>query len=292
MSILVNEQTRVLVQGITGKVGSFQALVMKEYGTRIVAGVTPGKGGEAVHGIPVYDLIEEALASGPVDATLSFVPARFAKDAAIEAIENRIPLLVLSTGEIPDHDLLAILHYAETRGTRVIGPDTPGLVSPGKCKVGVHPNRVLRRGSIGVVSKSGALSYEVCKLLSESGFGQSTVVGIGGGPLWGTTQRDVLALFEKDPETRVIVLLGEVGGTMEHEAAAFIREKVTKPVIALIVGRAAPPGAQMGHAGALIEGEGETAEKKLAALKEAGCHVTRNPTEILSFIKKLGGKSR
>jgi succinyl-CoA synthetase alpha subunit len=294
MAILVNEKTRVLVQGITGKVGSFQALVMKEYGTRIVAGVTPGKGGTTVHGIPVYDLIEEATAAGPVDAALSFVPARFAKDASIEAIEGAIPLLVLTAGEVPDHDLLAILHYAAIRGTRVIGPDTPGLVSPERCKVGVHPNRVLKEGPIGVVSKSGALSYEVCKLLTENGFGQSTVVGIGGGPLWGTTQRDVLALFEEDSETRVIVLLGEVGGTMEHDAAAFIRERVTKPVIALIVGRAAPPGAQMGHAGAIIEGEGEgeTAEKKLAALKEAGCHVTRNPAEILSFIKKLGGMSR
>ncbi len=292
MSILVNEQTRVLVQGITGNVGSFQALVMKEYGTQVVAGVTPGKGGTAVHGIPVYDLIEEAIAAGPVDAALCFVPARFAKDAAIEAIESNVPLLVLTTGEIPDHDLLAILHYAAIRGTRVIGPDTPGLVSPGKCKVGVHPNRVLEEGSIGVVSKSGALSYEMCKLLSENGFGQSTVVGIGGGPLWGTTQRDVLALFEEDPETRAIVLLGEVGGTMEHEAAEFIRESVTKPVVALIVGRAAPPGAQMGHAGAIIAGEEETAESKLATLQEAGCHVARNPAEILSFVRKLGGLSR
>jgi succinyl-CoA synthetase alpha subunit len=289
MSILVNEQTRVLVQGITGKVGAFQALVMKEYGTRVVAGVTPGKGGTNVHGIPVYDLIEDVVSDSPIDAAVSFVPARFAKDAALEAIDAGIPLLVLSTGDIPDHDLLAILHHAAVHGTRVVGPDTPGLVSPGKCKVGVHPNCVLKQGSVGVVSKSGALSYEVCRLLSESGFGQSTVVGIGGGPLWGTTQRDVLALFEQDPETRVIVLLGEVGGTMEHDAAGFIQGNVRKPVIALIVGRAAPSGAQMGHAGAVVAGEGETAEAKLAALRQAGCYVTRNPSEILSFIRELGG---
>jgi succinyl-CoA synthetase alpha subunit len=289
VSILVDETTRVLIQGITGKVGAFQAEVMKAYGTRVVAGVTPGKGGSVVHGVPVYDLVEQALSDGPVDAAITFVPARFAKDAAVEAIENSIPLLVLSTGEIPDHDLMTILRLASIRGTRVVGPDTPGLVSPGKCKVGVHPNRVLRRGSVGIVSKSGALSYEVCKRLSESGIGQSTVVGIGGGPLWGTTQRDVLALFEADPETSAIVLLGEVGGTMEQDAAAYIREWVTKPVVALIVGRAAPPGARMGHAGAIIEGEGETAERKLASLEAAGCFVTRNPADIVPFIKKLGG---
>ena len=289
MSILVDETTRVLIQGITGKVGAFQAEVMKAYGTRVVAGVTPGKGGSVVHGVPVYDLVEQALLDGPVDAAITFVPARIAKDAAGEAIENSIPLLVLSTGEIPDHDLMTILRLASIRGTRIVGPDTPGLVSPGKCKVGVHPNRVLRRGSVGIVSKSGALSYEVCKRLSESGIGQSTVVGIGGGPLWGTTQRDVLALFEADPETSAIVLLGEVGGTMEQDAAAYIRECVTKPVVALIVGRAAPPGARMGHAGAIIEGEGETAERKLASLEAAGCFVTRNPADIVPFIKKLGG---
>jgi succinyl-CoA synthetase alpha subunit len=289
VSILVDETTRVLIQGITGKVGAFQAEVMKAYGTRVVAGVTPGKGGSVVHGVPVYDLVEQALSDGPVDVAVTFVPARFAKDAAVEAIENSIPLLVLSTGEIPDHDLMTILRFASIRGTRLIGPDTPGLVSPGKCKVGVHPNRVLRQGSVGIVSKSGALSYEVCKRLSESGIGQSTVVGIGGGPLWGTTQCDVLALFEADPETSVIVLLGEVGGTMEQDAAAYIRECVTKPVVALIVGRAAPPGARMGHAGAIIEGEGETAERKLASLEAAGCFVTRNPADIAPFIKKLGG---
>jgi len=290
MAILVNEATRVLVQGITGKVGSFQVAVLQEYGTRVMAGVTPGKGGTAVHGIPVYDFVEDAVAGGSVDVALSFVPARFAKDASIEAIENGIPLLVLTTAGIPEHDLLAILGRAAARGTRVLGPDTPGLVSPGACKVGVHPNRVLRKGWIGVVSKSGALSYEVCRLLSERGFGQSTVVGIGGGPLWGTSQSDVIAMFEQDPQTRAIVLLGEVGGTMEHEAAAFIHREVTKPVVAMIVGRSAPPGAQMGHAGALIAGEGETAERKLAALREAGCYLARSPVEILSSIEKLGGQ--
>lgn len=289
MSILVDGSTRVLVQGITGKVGSFQALVMREYGTRVVAGVTPGKGGTEVHGIPVYDLVEDALAAGPVDAALCFVPARFAKDAALEVVDNGIPLLVLSAGEIPDHDVMAVLAFASARGTRIIGPDTPGVVSPGQCKLGVHPNRVLRPGAVGIVSKSGALSYEVCKRLTESGIGQSTVVGIGGGPLWGTTQRDALALFETDPATEAVVLLGEVGGTMEQEAAEFVRSEMTKPVIALIVGRAAPPGARMGHAGAIVEGEGETAEAKLAALERAGCAVTRDPAEIVPLLRKRGG---
>ncbi|MEN6370265.1 MAG: succinate--CoA ligase subunit alpha [Thermotogota bacterium] len=289
MSILVDESTRVLVQGITGKVGSFQAQVMKDYGTRVVAGVTPGKGGTLVHEIPVYNLVEQAVKVGPVDAALSFVPARSAKDAAIEVIDNGIPLLVLSAGEIPDHDVMAIIRFASSRGTRVVGPDTPGIVSPGKCKVGVHPNRVLLPGAVGIVSKSGALSYEVCKRLTESGIGQSTVVGIGGGPLWGTTQRDALALFEADPETRAVILLGEVGGTMEQEAAEFVRTRMKKPVIVLIVGRAAPVGARMGHAGAIVEGETETAEAKLAALEQAGCMVTRNPAEIVPLLRKLEG---
>jgi succinyl-CoA synthetase alpha subunit len=288
MTILVHENTCLLVQGITGRVGSFQTKVMREYGTKIVAGVTPGKGGTMVDGIPVYDLVEEALSEHEVDVALSFVPARFAKDAAIEAIDNGIHLLVLTAEGIPDQDVLTVLHYAAIKGTRVLGPDTPGLVSPGKCKVGVHPNRVLKEGHVGIVSKSGALSYEVCKLLTKHGVGQSTIVGIGGGPLWGLTQRDVLGMFEEDPDTKVVVMLGEVGGTMEHEAAALIEKDMTKPVISLIVGSAAPKGARMGHAGAIIEGEGETAASKISALKEAGSLIARDPAEILSRIKMLG----
>ena len=288
MTILVHENTRVLVQGITGRVGSFQTKVMREYGTKIVAGVTPGKGGTMVDGIPVYDVVEDALREHEVDVALSFVPARFAKDAAIEAIESGIHVVVLTAAGIPDQDVLTLLNYAAIKGIKVLGPDTPGVVSPGKCKVGVHPDRVLKEGHVGVVSKSGALSYEVCKLLTEHGIGQSTIVGIGGGPLWGLTQCEVLEMFEGDPDTKLVVILGEVGGTMEHEAAVFIEEHITKPVISLIVGRTAPAGARMGHAGAIIEGEGETAESKTSALRKVGSLIARNPAEILSHIRTLG----
>ena len=288
MAILIDENTRVLVQGITGRVGSFQTEIMLDYGTKIVAGVTPGKGGTETHGIPVYDFIEEALRDHEVNAAISFVPARFAKDAAIEAIDNGIPFLVLTAEGIPDRDVITILNYAAAKGTTVLGPDTPGLVSPGKCKLGVHPNRVLKEGHVGVVSKSGALSYEVCRVLVEHGIGQSTVVGIGGGPLWGMSQKDVLKMFQADPETEVVVLLGEVGGTMEQEAAAFIERGMDKPVISLIVGRAAPKGAQMGHAGAIIEGEEGTAQSKIKALKKAGATVVSSPSQIPQIITRIG----
>ena len=288
MAILIDENTRVLVQGITGRVGSFQTKIMLEYGTKVVAGVTPGKGGMEIHGIPVYDFIEEALRDHEVNAAISFVPARFAKDAAIEAIDNGIPFLVLTAEGIPDHDVITILNYAAAKGTTVLGPDTPGLVSPGKCKLGVHPNRVLKEGHVGVVSKSGALSYEVCRVLVEHGIGQSTVVGIGGGPLWGLSQKDVLKMFQEDPETKVVVLLGEVGGTMEQEAAAFIERRMDKPVISLIVGRAAPKGARMGHAGAIIEGDEGTAQSKIKALKKAGATVVSSPSQIPQIITRIG----
>jgi succinyl-CoA synthetase alpha subunit len=261
---------------------------MQEYGTQVVAGVTPGKGGQFVHGIPVYDYCADAVAQQGADAAFGFVPARFAKDAALEVIDAGIPLLVLTAEGVPDHDMLTIIHYAAIKGTTVIGPDTPGLVSPGKCKLGVHPNRVLLEGHVGVLSKSGALSYEVCKTLTEDGIGQSTVVGIGGGPFWGLSQESVLRMFQEDPKTRVIVLLGEVGGTMEQEAAAFIGENMDKPVVALIVGRAAPEGAQMGHAGAIIEGEEGTAASKIRALADAGVRIAYRPSEIPERIRELG----
>ena len=288
MAILIDEKTRVLIQAITGTVGSFQAKIMQEYGTNIVAGVTPGKGGQQVHGIPVYDSVAEATAAHEIDAAFGFVPARFARDAALEIIDAGIGLLVLTTEGVPDQDMLTIIRYAQVRGATVVGPDTPGLVSPGKCKLGVHPNRVLLPGHVGVLSKSGALSYETCKTLTEAGIGQSTIVGIGGGPFWGLSQEAVLARFQEDPETRVIVMLGEVGGTMEQQAAAYIKTHVAKPVVALIVGRAAPPGAQMGHAGAIIEGEEGTAASKIRALQEAGAHIAYRPSEIPGIIRGLG----
>ena len=289
MAILIDSNTRILVQGITGRVGSFQTKIMQEYGTKIVAGVTPGKGGMEVHGIPVYDFVEEALREHEVDAAISFVPARFAKDAALEVIDSGIRFLVVTAEGIPDQDVLTVINYAASKRTKVLGPDTPGLISPGKCKLGVHPHRMFTEGPVGVLSKSGALSYEVCRVLTKNGIGQSTVVGIGGGPLWGLSQQAVLKMFQEDPETEIIVLLGEVGGTTEQEAAAFMKSYTDKPVISLIAGRTAPRGAQMGHAGAIIEGEEGTAESKIRALREAGSLIAKSPSEIPTIIEKSRG---
>ncbi|MBS3787342.1 succinate--CoA ligase subunit alpha [Candidatus Bipolaricaulota bacterium] len=287
MAILVDKETRVLVQGITGQIGSFQTKIMKEAGTKVVAGVTPGKGGEEVHGVPVYDFIEEALEEHSFDAIINFVPARFAKDAAFEAIESEVPFLVITAEGFPAQDIMRVIAYAVNKGVHILGPDTPGVVSPGKCKLGVHPERMLVEGRVGVLSRSGALSYEACKALSEGGYGQSTVVGIGGGPLWGLREKEVLKMFDADPETKVIVLLGEVGGTMEQEAAEIISNEITTPVVALIVGKAAPRGAQMGHAGAIVEGKEGTAEYKVNLLREAGAYVAESPDGILKVIDQM-----
>ena len=288
MAILIDKNTRVLIQGITGNVGNFQTKVMKDYGTQIVAGITPGKGGTTTHGIPVYNFVAEAVADHRIDAAFGFVPGRFTKDAAFEVLEAGIPFLVITTESVPSRDMIQIIHYAAQKNARVIGPDTAGVISPGKCKLGVHPNRMFMEGNVGVISKSGALSYEVCKNLTENGVGQSTVVGIGGGPFWGLTQPAVLKLFEEDPETKAIVMLGEVGGTMESEAAEYIKHHVTKPVVALIVGRYAPEGAQMGHAGAIIEGKEGTAASKIKILEESGVRIAYRPAEIPKIIKSLG----
>jgi succinyl-CoA synthetase alpha subunit len=288
MAILVDRETHVLIQGITGKVGSFQSQIMKEYGTKIVAGVTPGKGGSEIFGIPVYDLVEEAVADHRIDAAFSFVPARFAKEGAMEVLSSGVPFMVLTAEGIPEEDVLNIVHFAKIKGAKVLGPDTPGLISPGKCKLGVHPHDLFMEGPVGILSRSGSLSYEVARVLTSHGMGQSTVVGIGGGPIWGLSQQAVLRMFQDDPETKVVVLLGEVGGRMEHEAARFISQCMTKPVIVLIVGRMAPKGSQMGHAGAIIEGDEGTAESKIAALKKAGALVAYSSVEIPEIIKKIG----
>ena len=287
MAIFIDKNTRVLIQGITGSVGSFQSQIMRDYGTRIVAGVTPGKGGRQVHDIPVYDLVQEATAEHTLDAAISFVPARFAMDAALEIIDSSIPFLVLTAEGIPEQDVLMILKYAANKGTSVLGPDTPGLISPGRCKLGVHPQVMFTEGQVGIVSKSGSLSYEVGRVLTQNGIGQSTVVGIGGGPIWGLSQQAVLKRFEEDPQTAAVVLLGEVGGRLEHDAARYIAQNMSKPVIALIVGRSAPPGTQMGHAGAIIEGEKGTAASKIAALEKAGALIARSSLEIPELINNL-----
>ena len=279
MSILINKDTKVLVQGITGKSGSLQTKAMLDAGTNIVAGVTPGKGGQEVYGIPVYNFVAEAKAQHDFDAVICFVPPRVAKDSCFEAIDAGVKLLVLTTEEIALHDVVEIIAYAKAHGTTLIGP--------GVCKVGAHPIRFFQKGNVGIVSKSGALSYEIGKTLTDNGIGQSSVVAIGGGPIWGFTQRDAVELYEKDPETKVIVLLGEIGGGSEETAAAYIKAHVTKPVVSLIVGRNAPTGKSLGHAGAIVSGNVGTAATKIAALEDAGVHVVKNPVELVEQVRQL-----
>lgn len=290
MSILINQDSKVLVLGVTGKSGSLQAKVMKEYGTQIVAGVTPGKGGREVEGIPVYNFVSEAMKDHDIDTAISFVPPRVAKDSCYEVIDNGIKFMVLTTEEIPDHDVIDILAYAKSKGTKILGPGTAGLIAPGKCKLGSHPSKMFLEGRVGIVSKSGALSYEVGKTLTEAGIGQSTVVGIGGGPIWGLTQKDIIELYQEDEETDIIVLLGEIGGNMEIEAAEYIEDNVNKPVISMIVGRAAPAGKSLGHAGAIIEGSKGTVQSKIEALSKAGVHTAKTPKEIVQIIKQIRGE--
>lgn len=287
MCILADRDTRIIIQGITGNVGSFQTKVMLDYGTNVVAGVTPGKGGQQLHGVPVYDLVEDAMEECGGNATLIFVPGPFAADAALEAIEAGVKLAVLTAEGVPLLDVMTVMNRADEKGAWLIGPDTAGLISPGRCKVGVHPHRLFMEGGIGVVSKSGALSYEVSKILTEAGMGQSTVIGIGGGPMWGLTQVDAIRMFEKDDETDGIVLLGEIGGTMEEEAAEYIEKNVSKPVVSLIVGRHAPVGEKMGHAGAIIKHGRGLAAGKIEALKSAGVHVVDGPRDIPIVLKEV-----
>ncbi len=289
MSILVDKNTKVICQGITGAAGAFHTKACLEYGTQMVGGVTPGKGGQSVEGVPVYDFVSEACAEHRIDAAISFVPGAFSRDSCFEVFDAGIKFLVLTPEGIPDHDVVDIANYGRSKGARVLGPGTAGIIAPGKCKVGAHPARMFKEGRAGVVSKSGALSYEVGKTLSEAGIGQSTVLAIGGGPVWGFTQRDAVELFQQDDETDVIVLLGEIGGSMEEEAADFISKHVTKPVVSLIVGRAAPAGKSLGHAGAIIEGSRGTAASKIEALERAGVRTAKTPQELAKLIKQVRG---
>ena len=290
MSILIDKNTKVLVLGITGESGRLQTEIMKKYGTNIVAGVTPGKGGLEVEGVPVYDFIKEAIENHDINAAISFVPPPYTKDSCFEVIENNIKLLVVSTEGIPEHDVVEILQFAKKKGTKILGPGSAGLISPGKCKLGVHPPQMYKEGHIGIVSKSGALSYEVGKTLTEYGMGQSTVVAIGGGPFWGLTQSDIIKLFQEDEKTKIIILLGEIGGTMEEEAAKFIKKNVSKPIISFIVGSSAPKGKSLGHAGAIIEGNLGTAKSKINALRKAGAYIANNPEDIGELVNKTGVK--
>jgi len=280
MSILVDEQTRVMVQGITGRDGSFHTGAMLEYGTKVVAGVTPGKGGRKVGTIPVFDKVAEAVEETGPECSVIFVPAAFAPDAIREAADSGIPLVVCITEGIPVLRMIDLYHELKEKQVRLIGPNCPGVISPGKCKVGIMPGQIHKSGGVGVISRSGTLTYEVVYDLTEKNFGQSTCIGIGGDPIVGTGYVDLLDMFEKDEQTDSIVLIGEIGGEAEEEAAAFIKTSVSKKVVAFISGRTAPPGKRMGHAGAIISGGKGGAEAKVEALADAGVIVVDRPDQI------------
>ncbi len=287
MSILIDEKTRLLVQGITGAEGSFHAQRCIEYGTKVVAGVTPGKGGSEIFGVAVFDTVEAAVKETGANASMIFVPPPFAPDAILEAADANIPLVVCITEGIPVLDMVMVHDYLKDKSTRLIGPNCPGVISPGKCKAGLMVGDIHLQGNVGIVSRSGTLTYEAVAQLTKLGIGQSTCVGIGGDPLPGSTFVDILKLFQEDEDTRAVVLIGEIGGTLEQEAAKFIKEEMTKPVVAFVAGATAPPGRRMGHAGAIISGSSGKAQDKMAALAAAGAAITPNPTEIGLTMKKV-----
>jgi succinyl-CoA synthetase alpha subunit len=280
LSVLVDRNTRLVVQGITGKEGTFHTKQMVEYGTQVVGGVTPGKGGTTHEGIPVFNTVAEAVREAGANTSVIYVPPPFAADAIMEATDAGISLVVCITEGIPALDMVKVKEYLSDKPTRLIGPNCPGVISPGKCKVGIMPGHIHKEGRIGVVSRSGTLTYEAVGQLTALGLGQSTAIGIGGDPIVGTTHLNALALFQDDPDTEGIVMIGEIGGTAEEEAAAFARDNVTKPIVAFIAGQTAPPGRRMGHAGAIIAGGKGTAAEKMAALEEAGIRVVNSPADI------------
>jgi len=286
MSILVDKKTRLVVQGITGREGTFHALACRDYGTTVVAGVTPGKGGSRHEGVPVFDTVREAVAKEGANTTLIFVPPAFAADAILEAIDAAVPLVVCITEGIPTLDMVRVARFLRGSGTRLIGPNCPGIISPGKSKVGIMPGHIHKRGKVGVVSRSGTLTYEAVGQLTRLGLGQSTCVGIGGDPIIGTTFVDCLGLFEDDSATHAILMIGEIGGTAEEEAAAFVKRHVSKPVVGYIAGQTAPPGRRLGHAGAIISGGKGTAAEKVTALRRAGIAVVKSPAEMGAAVKK------
>ena len=286
MSILLNRETRVLVQGITGRAGRDQAHWMLDYGTKVVAGVTPGRGGEEVEGIPVYDTVAEAVREQKAEASVFFVPAPAVKNAALETIEAGIKLIVVVTEHVPVHDVMEMRSYARNRGVRLLGPTSPGIITPGEAKIGIMPGNMFRPGRIGIISRSGTLSYEVSVDLAAAGLGQSTAVGIGADPVVFTSMTELLELFENDPATDQVVIIGEVGGTQEEKAAEFIGRRMTKPVVAYIAGRQAPEGKRMGHAGAIIQGGLGTPQSKVNALRQAGVPVADYPLEVVELIQK------
>ncbi len=286
MSILINEHSRVVVQGFTGSEGTYHAEQMIAYGTKVIGGVTPGKSGTTHLGLPVFDSVAEAVEAEGADVSIIFVPPPFAADAIMEAANAGVKLVVCITEGIPTRDMVEVNQYFSSRPTRLVGPNCPGVISPGKSKVGIMPAFIHRQGSVGVISRSGTLTYEAVGQLTAAGLGQSTCIGIGGDPIVGSSFIDLLDLFQNDPETDGVVMIGEIGGAAEEKAAAFIHEKVTKPVVAFIAGKTAPPGRRMGHAGAIIAGGKGTAAEKFAALRAAGAYIAESPAAIGSTMKK------
>ena len=283
--ILLDKNTKCLVQGITGKQGSFHTEQMLKYDTCIEAGVTPGKGGQDFMGVPIFNSIEEAVEQTDINSSIIFVPAKFAKDAAFESIRH-LDLVVIISEHIPVHDSLDIMAYAKQMGTTVIGPNTPGIISPGVGKLGIMPTHIFDEGNVGLISRSGTLTYEIASELTRAGIGQSTCVGIGGDPVVGTNYIDILKRFEADDDTEAVVLIGEIGGNAEEKAAEYIKNEMTKPVVSYIAGRTAPPGKRMGHAGAIIQGNSGTVESKTKDLNGAGVEVAKMPSEIVDLLKK------
>jgi succinyl-CoA synthetase alpha subunit len=280
MSIFVDSETRVVVQAITGNEGSFHTRQMLDYGTRIVGGVTPGKAGHLVEGVPVFNTVSDALDATGADASIVFVPAAFSADAIIEAADAGLGLVVCISEGIPVQDMVQVTHYLSSRSTRLIGPNCPGIIAPGKCKIGIMPAEIHRSGNVGVISRSGTLTYEAVAQLTALGLGQSTCVGIGGDPIIGTSFIDCLGAFEQDPDTECVVMIGEIGGAAEEQAAEYVKNAFHKPVVGFIAGQTAPPGRRMGHAGAIISGGQGTAEEKVAALEGAGIRVCKSPADI------------
>ena len=288
MSVLVGEDTRLVVQGITGRDGSFHAKRMKEYGTNVVAGVTPGKGGQSVEGIPVFNSVKEAVEKEGANTSIIFVPARFSIDAIYEAADSGIEIIVAITEGIPVNDMIRAIRFINDKGVKLIGPNCPGIISPGEAKVGILPEKIFEKGKVGVVSRSGTLTYEIVSHITEGGFGESTAVGIGGDPIIGTKFIDMLELFKDDVQTEAIVLIGEIGGSDEEDTAEYIKEThYPKPVVGFIAGRTAPPGKRMGHAGAIISGGAGTAEGKIKAWENAGIKVASIPEEIRDLLTEV-----